>query len=281
MSEPTIKISELEFAENLETIKNPRAAIIIKSEDDAEYFNYSLNLDNRYYTKAEVEMLISGIDIPDYNEYDDSSLTNKIGYIYDFINKLYNGSLVNPSENSNSSDFISDIMTGKIDNILIKGIKPYNKILISDKNGKIAPSEFSISDLNILKDWNYKNDKGETLTIAEKIQDLENKIEDLRDYISNISPYHGSSYQTTEEITFDGAEYTAKSDGILVMIPYYSHHTGSFDIYINDTWVGHVYTCHGDGHSHDGCVYPIKMGNRIKIVKKTGKVGKQKAYFIS
>jgi hypothetical protein len=297
MNDLKVKISELESSNNISpNILNEAVVPIAIKLSDSEIGNtYKLKLSDRYYDKnyinnqfswiqEYVNKKISGIDVPD--EYDDTSITASLGVLNEHIQRLKNGALVDivAYEDVDKSGY-SDI--NSFNNILYKPLTA-DKILISNTNGRIEASNINADKLEILKDWNFTkkiNENGvETevpVTLAEKIKEMEDKIEELSTSIRNTSNYSGPTYTSSEEISTNNMEHTAKNDGLLVVIPYYKYKTKTIiSIYINDLWVGEMYTVTGDGHSHDGGTYPVKKGDRVKFVITTGKVRNTKAYFI-
>lgn len=293
MNDLKIKISELESSDNISPIILDEAVvpIAIKTSDSETGNTYKLKLSNRYYDKnyinnqftwiqEYINKKISGIDVPD--EYDDTSITAGLGILNEHIQRLKNGALVDITE-YNDTDKSGYPGINGFDNILYRPLDT-DKILISNSNGRIAASSIDAKQLEILKDWNYTKivnengvEKEVMVTLFEKINELENKVNEL----ISANSYSAPRYTSSEEISTNNMEHTAKNDGLLVVIPYYKYNTKTIiSIYINDLWVGEMYTVHGDGHSHDGGTYPVKKGDRVKFVITTGKVRNTKAYFI-
>lgn len=297
MNDLKVKISELESSDNISPVILDEAVvpIAIKTNDSETGNTYKLKLSNRYYDKnyinnqftwiqEYINKKISGIDVP--GEYDDTSITAGLGVLNEHIQRLKNGALVDITEyNDTDKSGYSDI--NSFNNILYKSLTA-DKILISNANGRIEASNVNAAQLEILKDWNFTkkiNENGVEIevpvTLAEKIKDIENKIEEITKVIRNTSNYSAPRYTSSEEISTNNMEHIAKNDGLLVVIPYYKYSTKTIiSIYINDLWVGEMYTVTGDGHSHDGGTYPVRKGDRVKFVITTGKVRNTKAYFI-
>jgi hypothetical protein len=293
MNDFKVKISELESSDNISPIILDEAVvpIAIKTSDSEAGNTYKLKLSNRYYDKnyinnqftwiqEYINKKISGIDVPD--EYDDTSITAGLGILNEHIQRLKNGALVDITE-YNDADKSGYPGIHGFDNILYRPLST-DKILISNSNGRITTSNVDAKQLEILKDWNYTKivnengvEKEVVVTLFEKINELENKVNEL----ISAKAYSAPKYTSSEEISTNNMEHTAKNDGLLVVIPYYKYNTKTIiSIYINDLWVGEMYTVHGDGHSHDGGTYPVKKGDRVKFVITTGKVRNTKAYFI-
>ena len=293
MNDLKIKISELESSDNISPIILDEAVvpIAIKTSDSEIGNTYKLKLSNRYYDKnyinnqftwiqEYINKKISGIDVPD--EYDDTSITAGLSILNEHIQRLKNGALVDITE-YNDTDKSGYPGIHGFDNILYRPLDA-DKILISNSNGRITASSIDAKQLEILKDWNYTKivnengvEKEVIVTLFEKINELENKVNEL----VSANTYSAPRYTSSEEISTNNMEHTAKNDGLLVVIPYYTYNTKTIiSIYINDLWVGEMYTVHGDGHSHDGGTYPVKKGDRVKFVITTGKARNTKAYFI-
>lgn len=277
-----IKISELTDANGLSDFKLKGSYVPIVIDDE----NYKLKLEGQFYNKNEIDSklnalkiyisdLLNGIEIPD--DYDDSMLTSDLQKILAHLMNLTKGSCVDNTSTDEKLD--ATTILNNYPNILYNSLAS-NRVLITNTRGKINASDISVEELNALKGWDYKNEAGETLSLKDKIIQLENTIEDLKEYIRINSSYHGSTYTSSEELSMDNTEYIAKNDGILSVIPYYSHSAGRFNIYVNGTFITQSYQCYGDGHSHSGCCIPVKKNDLIKFEKTGGKQSKQKAYLI-
>lgn len=298
MSDIKIKISELESGDNLtrSIIDSAVIPIAVGALDSKVGETYKITLGEHYYDKdyinnqfnwiqEYVNKKISGIDVPD--EYDDTSITGNLAILNEHIARLGRGALVD-TISYNDSDTSGYPEIRNCINILYNTLNS-NKILISNARGRIDVYDMDPESLEILKGWKdvYNKDITENgvttnvvVSLVEKIQELENKISALEDEAKK-GPYLGSSYTKSEELNMmDATPIEVKKDGILSLIPYYSHSTGVFDIFINGTFVTQTYQVYGDGHSHAGCCIPVKKGDIIEIKKIKGKQASQRAYII-
>lgn len=277
----TIKISEFENASLLGEIDLKESVVPIVINEK----NYKLKLGDRFYTEREIDNKLNELSIRiDKKLYglniEDSLIHTRLNELNTHITALRDGALVDasiqvspPSDPKGYADIYS------VSNILYTPLE-YDKVLISNNSGKISVSDISVNELNALKGWDFKDAKGNQLTINDKIKDLENSIKKLADDISRQRSYSGSTYTVAETLDMNNKEYIAKDDAIFSVIPYYSHSEGRFNIYVNDIFVTQAYQCYGDGHSHSGCCIPVKKNDRIKIEKSKGKAGHMKAYLI-
>ena len=294
---PSVKISELPSLNNKALLKNCEVAAISSSSINSGLKdNYKVKLSDHYYDKDTVDekikeleskllRTIGAIEIPE--EYDDTSLASAIIDYTNHIKALKNGALVNENIILTGNDIlngskieIEDNNKGKslstLENVLYKSLDT-SKVIISNDKGKITSSNISVEELNALKGWNLKDSNGNQINIIDKINELDRLVKSL---ISTERVYSVPSYKSFEELVIDNIEYTAKQDGILSVIPYYSHTTGIFNIYINDTFITQIYQVYGDGHSHSGCCIPVKKNDVIKFQKVKGKQASMKAYLI-
>ena len=299
MNETRIKISELESASELDNnlLNNAEVPIAIQLSNDEIGNNYKLKLSDHYYNKTYIDSKFkslqdfinnkfSGINTSEVE--DNSTLIYSLKTLSEHISRLQHGAL-NSDIAHEDSNKIGYPEIYNFENVLYKPLKS-SKILISNSSGKITTSFVDADKLQILKDWNYTKEiieagvvTTQTVTLYEKIQELENKIKEIESTLAvlNNGPYYGPSYSEKPiELSMDNKVYIAEKDGILSVIPYYSHSAGRFDIYINDKFITQSYQCYGDGHSHSGCCIPIKRNDKIKFVKTGGKQANQKAYLI-
>lgn len=299
MNDIKIKISELKSASELDNnlLNNAEVPVAIQLSNDKIGNNYKLKLSDHYYDKTYIDSKfkwlqdfinnkISGIDIPEIS--DNSIVIYGLKTLSEHISRLRQGALADDLayRDSNETGY-PDIYN--FENVLYQPLES-SKILVSNSSGKIKSSFVNADKLQILKDWNYTKEITEagvvttqTVTLYEKIQELENRIKELENLVEALGngPYYGPTYSEEPiELSMDNTEYVAKKDGILSVIPYYSHNAGRFDIFINDKFITQSYQCYGDGHSHSGCCIPVKRNDKIKFVKVGGKQSSQKAYLI-
>lgn len=175
MNIDTIKISEFPDIGELSDIDISKSHIPIIFNGE----NYKFCLSNRYYSKAEIDKLILEVLGLTTSAADGKTLLSKINKFEEHINELQKGSLIDTTVKVSSESVKGYPEIYENYNALYTPLKA-NKIIISNKDGKLSASSIeadSVTNLNLLKDWSFKDNAGGNLTVAEKIKELESRIE--------------------------------------------------------------------------------------------------------
>lgn len=173
-----IKISELNDSAELSNSDIISSYIPIVVGDK----NFKMQFGNRLYTisdiksqLSELELKLKGIE----NSSDKEFILDQLNDIDNHVSGLINGPFVLDEVVESNDEIIGYDRLQKYKNTLYKPLSA-NKVLISNRNGKLTTSEIIADKLNYLNLLNGWFEKYGSITVESKISELEAKINEIK-----------------------------------------------------------------------------------------------------
>lgn len=173
-----IKISELNDSAELSNSDIISSYIPIVVGDK----NFKMQFGNRLYTisdiksqLSELELKLKGIE----NSSDKEFILDQLNDIDNHVSGLINGPFVLDEVVESNDEIIGYDRLQKYKNTLYKPLSA-NKVLISNRNGKLTTSEIIADKLNYLNLLNGWFEKYGSVTVESKISELEAKINEIK-----------------------------------------------------------------------------------------------------